>query len=541
MQGGVLEFPVVAASAEVKIQARLKIVGMTAPDESAFARISWLDSSGGEMVLSDAPHWTGTVDWATSTVTASAPAGAVRGRVEVAVYNNTTGTVYVDNVEGWYVMADASLVAIAFANGDFEAGDSGWWKEAGWQIKTDGAHSETGSGYAMHGPAGSVFDDAATAALRNAVSADVVVGAVSLGWLPLTSVTKYGAGKSYRVSITIPTLPEGLAKIALATGPTLSAVIASWTKAGTYSMVITNSDGVDHDLYLLGIPLVPGTIPTPPTVGSVEIIEYDDTYNPDPISLVPATLQAIKLADYIAQILDVRAARVGLPWSLTDAQAIDTATGYAGIGERLAGGETVAQALDVALASYTACKWVDGGGTLRIARLRDPADDAPAGTLDINAMGADLVPMMDAAPGLTTQMGVRRKWGELSDGDLVSASTNFPLAVRQSMLQPYQQIVSSAQPLAGAYKHALYAPAVASCFDQAADGQAEIDRVAKIYSVPRWFYAVPIELADFPDLDLDQVWTLVYPRYGLAAGKPVLVIDFQPDLLAGTANVILWG
>jgi len=50
-----------------------------------------------------------------------------------------------------------------------------------------------------------------------------------------------------------------------------------------------------------------------------------------------------------------------------------------------------------------------------------------------------------------------------------------------------------------------------------------------------------VELEALPGLDLGQVWTLEYPKYGLAVGKPVMVIDFEPDLLANTANIILWG
>lgn len=539
MAGGKITFPQESTSATIKVQGDVATdgyVGVGTP--GACVRISWRDADGVELSLTDSTRLTGTHAVTTYTAQATAPAGAQFAVLEFAAYGHTGGTATFSNPKAWYVMPDSSLVSIPILNPGF-AGADGWAPEISPQ------------GNLFVGFAGSVTKNPDTVstspvvtsrALRNNYLALDVPSTTGLGWLKLTSITKYGSGKSYRITVTIPDLPTGYAKIALATGTTIDSIIASWTAAGTYTLTLTNSDGVDHDLYLLGVPLVPGTMPVPPSIGMIQIVEYDDTYNPDPISLVPATLQSIKLADYLHQVLDVRGSQVEVAWSQADAEAIDTDSGYAGVGVYLAGGETVAQALDVALASYTACKWADAAGVLRFTRLVAPEGaGAPVGTIDINAMSGDLLPTMDTAPGLTTQMGVRRNWAALSDGDLVSASTNFPLAVRQSMLRQYQEVVSTAQPLSGAYRHALYAPPAASCFDQAADGQAEIDRIGEIYRVPRWFYAVAVELEALPGLDLGQAWTLVYPKYGLAAGKPVMVIDFEPDLLAGTANIILWG
>lgn len=537
MEGGVLTFPVVANSSTIRVSGDIATAGYGGiTGARACVRISWRDETGVEMSYSEGTALTGTHAVATYTAEATAPAGASFGVMEFAAYGHTSGTATFSNAQAWYVLP-GGLTVIPLENPAF-ADASGW--------NAEGPLFVFHAGYVVKNPdtSGSTSPTVTSRALRNHYLASDIPSTQALGWLPLTSVTKFGSGKSYQIKVTIPTLPEGVVAIALATGHAIDTILLTWTKAGTYTATITNSDGVDHDLYLLGVPLAPGAIATPPTVSAIEVIAYDDTYNPDPISLVPATLQAIKLADYMHQVLDVRASAAGVAWSLTDAQAIDTASGYAGIGVYLGGGETIAQALDVALASYTACKWCDGSGTLRVTRMIAPesvADIDRAGTIDINAMDGDLVPVLDTAPGLTTQMGVRRNWASLSDGDLVAASTNFPLAVRQSMLRQYQQTASSAKPLAGAYRHALYAAPVASCFDQQDDGQAEIDRICAIYGTARWFYAVSVFLDALPALDLGQVWDLTYPKYGLASGKPVMVIDYQPDLLAGTANIILWG
>lgn len=446
-----------------------------------------------------------------------------------------------DAIQWDFVLEPSTGARIPITLDDYTVA-SGWQLGAGWTLQPAGANGYMGGPYAEHAPGGT----GASAHLASTRQLGVRQAVAYAGWAGITTA-KFGAGKTYKVTVTIATMPDdGQSYVGLATGTTIDTMLVSWKKAGTYTVTITNSDGVDHDLYLLSVPFSAGdgTVPVPPTVSSYQVLPYNDTYTPDPISTDPAHLQPIKLADYLHQVLDMRAGALGLAWSTTDAAAIDTATGYAGVGAFLRNGETVRQAIDLALASYTACLWADASGTLRIARLIAPESVAVidrAGSIDINALGGDLVPVADAAPGLTTQMGLRRNWAQLSDGDLVSASLNFPLAVRQGMVRAFQAVASTAQPLAGAYRHALYAPPVASTFDAAADAQAEIDRVAAIYATQRWFYSAAVELDAVPDLDLAQVWTLIYPKYGLASGKPVLVIDFEPDYLAGTANVIFWG
>ncbi|MEW5833660.1 MAG: SPRY domain-containing protein [Pseudomonadota bacterium] len=446
-----------------------------------------------------------------------------------------------DSIAWDYVLEPGTGARIPITLDDYTVA-SGWAAGAGWTLEPAGPNGYSGGPYAEHAPGGT----GANAHLTSSRLLGVRQAVAYAGWAGITAA-KIGAGKSYQITITIDTMPDdGKSYVGLATGTTIDSLLVSWKQAGTYTVTITNTDGVDHDLYLLAVPFSTGdgTVPVPPTVSSYQVLPYDDTYTPDPISTEPAHLQAIKLADYLREILDVRAGALGVAWSVADAQAIDTATGYAGIGVFMRNGETVRQAIDMALASYTACPWMDASGTLRLTRLIDPASVAEvdrAGAIDINALGGDLVPVADGAPGLTTQMGLRRNWAGMSDGDLVSASLNFPLAVRQGMLRPYQAVASTAQPLAGAYRHALYAAPVASCFDAQADAQAEIDRVAAIYATQRWFYSAAVELDAVPDMDLGQVWTLTYPKYGLASGKPVMVIDFEPDYLAGTANVIFWG
>ena len=158
-----------------------------------------------------------------------------------------------------------------------------------------------------------------------------------------------------------------------------------------------------------------------------------------------------------------------------------------------------------------------------------------------NAMLSDLVPVQDTAKALSTRMGARRNWKKFADGDLVAPSTNFPPAVRQYLLADYQQVMASAKAISPTYIHARYADPAPSAFDNADDAQAEIDRIGAVYETQRWFYSTEVALDGVPDIDLGQIWRLVYPLYGLESGKNVMVVTYQPDFVNNTAQITLWG
>lgn len=603
------------------------------------------------------------------------------------------------------------------------------------------------------------------------------------------AAAKVGGGTSYLVRIVIPDMPDdGSVWIALSTTKDITGALASWNKAGTYQVIVTSDESPDTQLYLVSVNMAGlDTTPTPPQVTSVQVNEYDDTYTPDPRSTAPALLQPIKFRDYVQAVLDKH--KTGISWDNDSAEAIDTDSGYAGVGVFFDQGETIGQVIDMALQGYTACKWCDADGNMKFTRLVDPATltptskkisvrvsneqfftgdgatstaqlsvngedvveaniksihqtdwqgrvelsseartnyidrafsaihgaqtpgidgvrpgtttgtrftssggdsyavanipvDAPAGktytfgvwlktdspdtaldggvqlfayeglanvsavvvqpsdtyglftithtvaadstatnltlridcpknnsatpgayvdydcpmltdgatlgayiptttspvtitdytasdtgqitlgqpladqgtldwtgdgtlmvagVIDQNAMLSDLVPAQDTAPALSTRMGARRNWKKFADGDLVAPSTNFPPAVRQYLMADYQQVMASAKAINNTYIHAKYADPAPSAFDNADDAQTEIDRVCDIYTTQRWFYTTEVALDAVPGLDLGQVWRLAYPLYGLESGKNVMVTSFQPDFIANTAQITLWG
>ncbi|KAF1692770.1 hypothetical protein CSC62_14140 [Pseudoxanthomonas jiangsuensis] len=228
-------------------------------------------------------------------------------------------------------------------------------------------------------------------------------------------------------------------------------------------------------------------------------------------------------------------------WSSADAAAIDTATGYAGVGYYAGDGGTPRQALAALLASYTADWWQDGDGVLRIARLVDPDTLAEAFELDWTALDADLVVQPDLAPGLSRRMAYQPNAYPLATGDMITDLEQLPPAMRQQLAGEYRGQVYAGGPLASRYVRAEAAAPMLSRFDRRADAQAEIDRVIALYAVPRNFYIGRVRGRTDLQFRPGQVIRITYGRYGLAAGRKVLVASAIGNPVTGEHTVKFWG
>lgn len=252
--------------------------------------------------------------------------------------------------------------------------------------------------------------------------------------------------------------------------------------------------------------------------------------------LEPATLR---------QALAAVFGRIGKSaWSGADADALDLATSYAGVGYYAAQAATPRQALSSILSSYAADWWQDGDGVLRLSRLVDPDDATDADLafeLDWRELQADLVVMPDLAPNLSRRMGYQPNALVLAAGDLITDLAQLPPATRQQLTAEYRGQVYAAGTLASRYAHAETAAPMVSRFDRRADAQAEIDRVIRLYAVPRYFYAG--RLTGRTDLQLrpGQVGRITYHRYGLQAGRKVLVTGVTSNRVTGEHALKFWG
>jgi hypothetical protein len=253
-----------------------------------------------------------------------------------------------------------------------------------------------------------------------------------------------------------------------------------------------------------------------------------------PSGMTPATLE---------HALHNLFSRVGFgAWVAADAQAIDTATGYAGIGLYIGGQQTsVRAAVARVLSSYCAWYWQDAQGRIRIARLVAPEDATSTATLDPADLAADLLVTFDAAPFLTKRAGYRPNAAQLGASDFVTDLVDVPHSRRIELAGTHRGTVYSSVQLAERYAAAeRRAPAPFLFWDQD-DAQAELDRVCALYATERRFFRWSVSGSTDAPLTPGQVVSISYDRYGLSAGLQVMVISARWNPVTGDAAYILWG
>ncbi|CAN7388632.1 hypothetical protein LJR143_002174 [Pseudoxanthomonas sp. LjRoot143] len=229
-------------------------------------------------------------------------------------------------------------------------------------------------------------------------------------------------------------------------------------------------------------------------------------------------------------------------WSLEDAAAIDAATGYAGIGYYTRESVSVREVLSAILPSYGAWWWEDAEGVLRFSRVTDPAAHVGDLAFDLSEddLEGDLVVTPDLAPNLTRRMAYRPNAQALGAGDFVTDLVDVPASRRAELSSLYRGQVYSALPLAPQYAHADAADPFSSVFWRKEDAQAEIDRVVGLYAVPRMVCQVRARDVDL-SISPGQVGKFTHSRYGLHAGRLMIVRSLPRNPVTGEISMVLWG
>ena len=249
----------------------------------------------------------------------------------------------------------------------------------------------------------------------------------------------------------------------------------------------------------------------------------------------PATLQQA-MADIMGR-LEKSA------WVATDCAVIDAATGYAGIGYYAGNAITGRDAMNAILPSYSAACYQDPNGALRFTRVAAPESygGAPAFDLGEDDLAEDLLCVPDDAPNLTRRMAYRPNAQALAASDLVTDVVDVPQWRRDELAGLFRAQVYGAGALHPHYRRADAADPVIALFWRGTDAQAEIDRVIAIYREQRFFYRVSVrgdqELAPQPG----QIGRITYSRYGLSAGKLVLVRRVERNPATGDVVLTVWG
>lgn len=226
-------------------------------------------------------------------------------------------------------------------------------------------------------------------------------------------------------------------------------------------------------------------------------------------------------------------------WSGASVDAIDAATGYAGIGYFNDELTPVSTAVDLALDSYGACTWSDEAGVLQFARVVAPTAGAVAADLYGEDLTQECFRTPDRAPRLSRRMLFRPNGFVYGAGDLVTDLVDVPVELRVRLTSNAWGQVFSGAKLPAMYGHADHADPQFSLFYNEVDAQAEIDRICTLYSVERAMWQWSERRADL-NVRVGQVVRAWHPPAGLN-GQPVLVRARRRNHITGDTTLVLWG
>jgi hypothetical protein len=293
--------------------------------------------------------------------------------------------------------------------------------------------------------------------------------------------------------------------------------------------VMDRGDLMEHGTFSVspdGQQLIMKSPPVTPVVADLSSIGPGQT---------PATLQQA-MADIMGRLRKDA-------WAAADCAAIDLACGYAGIGYYAGNAITGRAAMNAILPSYGAGCYQDDDGVLRFVRVVAPEDYIGDMAFSITAddMAEDLLALPDDAPNLTRRMAYRPNAQALAAADLVTDVVDVPQARRDELVGLFRAQVFGGAALHPHYRLADAADPVISLFWNAADAQAEIDRVVAMYRVQRFFYRISVKGDQALAPKAGQVGRLTYGRYGLHDGIPVLVRRVERNPATGDVVMTVWG
>lgn len=192
------------------------------------------------------------------------------------------------------------------------------------------------------------------------------------------------------------------------------------------------------------------------------------------------------------------------------------------------------------LNSVTGFIYADQTMKLAVGRLEDVSPYAA--TLAIAE--ADIIGTVtrdfDPAKALSTNLAGRRN---VSPTDPSSMASSVTTADKQRWSAAWQYVRSALNRVASAYSNADKAEAFGTWLVDEEDIHAEVNRLATLYSVQRYFYRVTISLdtATAAGLNPGDVIALTANRYDLAAGRNLLCLGVIRRFFSSAVDLILWG
>lgn len=184
-------------------------------------------------------------------------------------------------------------------------------------------------------------------------------------------------------------------------------------------------------------------------------------------------------------------------------------------------------------------------GQIVFGKIKEPASTALL-TLDETNIAGEIIVTTDVAKDLSIRLcgGANNTVHTATD-----IATGVPEDLAAELQKPYLHTVTGASnasiPVSSAYAAAIAAPAQETLLMETADLQAEANRIATLWRPTRNFYLVTAILeaaaADDYQLEPGQTVRLVWPRWGLEAGKNLLVVGIRTRFFSRRVQFKLWG
>jgi len=251
---------------------------------------------------------------------------------------------------------------------------------------------------------------------------------------------------------------------------------------------------------------------------------------------------AARTAGQIYTQVLTKAGKTSPDWRASDITALDAANA-AVLGLWVGLEETTAAELCDKIAASVGAWWGSSvSGIYRIKQLIDPAAGSSVASLTANDLlkPLDRVATNDTGRGLPTYRTILR-YGRFYVVQTTDLAGGVSSDVRQELAREWREVVSTdaavqtAHLLAGEYT-------VETLLTSASDAATEAARVQTLRGVRRELFEVQPELnAGTLVIDLGDVVTLQHPRYGLSAGRKLLVAGVSPDAAARRVTLTLWG
>ncbi len=353
-----------------------------------------------------------------------------------------------------------------------------------------------------------------------AVFANGPVGGSS--WISRSATTvASGASVQYRIQAVVGT------KLLLSWSTDPKDAVVTMTLFGYFEGTITNPYATAKPLYLIAIGTGTGGNAAVVTSAIFSALQQSGA------DLLPAKLERA-VADIMGRCKKAN-------WKNEELAAIDTATAYAGIGfwsrEK---NITARSVLPDLLENYAVAVYGAKDGQLRFVRMEDPATLTVALDMTLNDLDKVIV-LPDDAVALTSRMAYRPNWSPLSNSDFVSDLLDVPVSKRLELMAKHRGVVYSSVDVSARYRLSDAQEPMESLFWRVQDAQAELDRIRTIYAVDRNFYHVVLKNDRDFNKNLGSCIRLTYSRYGLAAGKKLMLVSRRSNATTGDHLLTLWG